>query len=230
MLSLWNHLDLLCRFPQVCSRYFLSETAMEGVLSGRKDFASSLVSLGFVQDSYVASLDQIQGIPINADADEFSTNARIVKAAICAGQSLFPQTFGIKVHKQETHLHGCVQGCSSHLFIILRLDHVNVRQYGILGICLSLCWWIGPWKFDGGWACCAIWLAQTYHTALKDLRTPCWETSRIKGFSDTVYRVLLKIYCKCRFLSCSTQGWASQWEVCRDPWWRVCSGCTSCQD
>lgn len=70
---------------QVTSKYFLSEPAMEGILSGRHDFAKALVELGFVSQTYLHTLNELPQNAAQTAVDEFSGNARIVKAAICAG-------------------------------------------------------------------------------------------------------------------------------------------------
>ena len=59
---------------------------MEGILSGRLDYAATLAELGFVPQSYLRDLESSQADAAAAgDLDEFSGNARIVKAALTAG-------------------------------------------------------------------------------------------------------------------------------------------------
>lgn len=67
---------------QVSKSYFLSEPAMEAVLAGREDYAASLADLGFASQSFV---DGLKTDSPRQRLDEYSSNARIVKAAICAG-------------------------------------------------------------------------------------------------------------------------------------------------
>ena len=67
------------------SQYFLSEAAMEGILSGRLDYAAKLADLGFVPQAYLRALESSQADAAAGDLDEFSGNARIVKAALTAG-------------------------------------------------------------------------------------------------------------------------------------------------
>lgn len=57
---------------------------MDGIQAGRKDFAASLAGLQFIPASYVEELDSAPAR--HTDLNEFSGNARVVKAAICAGE------------------------------------------------------------------------------------------------------------------------------------------------
>lgn len=72
---------------QVSKRLFLSEPALEAILAGRADFAAALSVMGFVDQDYLGNLGQGT---TEHKVDEFSGNARFVKAAICAGWSRLP--------------------------------------------------------------------------------------------------------------------------------------------
>ncbi len=61
---------------------------MEGILAGRSDYAAALVDLGFVSHSYCRGINDGQVDPTPLGPDEHSGNARIVKAALCAGADL----------------------------------------------------------------------------------------------------------------------------------------------
>jgi HrpA-like RNA helicase len=69
-----------------CDNNFLSQTALEGVLTQRADFAATLAELGFLTPDYWRSVKR--GIPPSCEAgtpDSNSRSKRIVKAALCAG-------------------------------------------------------------------------------------------------------------------------------------------------
>ena len=55
---------------------------MEAILAGRGDYAIALADLGFTRRSYQHSLHNGRA---NDRLDEYSGNARMVKAAMCAG-------------------------------------------------------------------------------------------------------------------------------------------------
>lgn len=64
---------------QVASERFISDAAMEATLRGRADFAGTLADMGFLPPGYPDNPRAAPGL------DEHSDNARVVKAAICAG-------------------------------------------------------------------------------------------------------------------------------------------------
>ena len=75
---------------QFCAENFLSESAMEAIQAGRADFASTLVEIGLLPASYQAPTQQQPGKGSSSDPelhafDQFCNNARVVKAALCAG-------------------------------------------------------------------------------------------------------------------------------------------------
>ena len=72
-------------WKQVSRRFFLSEPAMEAILAGRDDYAAALRDLGFSDDGFREAL---RASSSTHTLDEYSNNARIVKAAICAGAAL----------------------------------------------------------------------------------------------------------------------------------------------
>jgi len=72
----------------VGSELFLSEAAMEGILAGRSDYAAALVDLGFISHSYCRGINDGQTDTSPRSLDEHSDNARIIKAALCAGLRL----------------------------------------------------------------------------------------------------------------------------------------------
>jgi hypothetical protein len=69
----------------VGSELFLSEAAMEGILAGRSDYAAALVDLRFISHSYCRGINDGHADSSARGLDEHSDNARIVKAALCAG-------------------------------------------------------------------------------------------------------------------------------------------------
>ena len=58
---------------------------MAAILAGREDFASTLVELGFADKSFK---DALRTGSYGSSYDEYSENARIIKAALCAGTTL----------------------------------------------------------------------------------------------------------------------------------------------
>lgn len=58
---------------------------MEAILAGREDYAAALADLGFVDQGFQTAL---RAGSSEHQVDEFSGNARIVKAAVCAGKTL----------------------------------------------------------------------------------------------------------------------------------------------
>lgn len=80
---------------QLASESFVSDAAMEATLQGRADFAGTLADLGFLPRTYVNDACSTSGCDSDADGhaglDEYSGNARVIKAAICAGASVAPK-------------------------------------------------------------------------------------------------------------------------------------------
>lgn len=70
---------------QWASQNFVSDAAMEGTLQGRAEYAGILADLGFLPVSYVASCRN-SAHELDSHYDECSLNARVIKAAICAGE------------------------------------------------------------------------------------------------------------------------------------------------
>ena len=71
---------------QVASQMHLSDAAMEATLNGRAEYARILADLGFVTSEYAARCNS-PGTMEGADGqDAMSSNARVIKAAICAGE------------------------------------------------------------------------------------------------------------------------------------------------
>ena len=80
-----------CLRMQLASDSFISDTAMEATLQGRADYASILADLGFLPRTYVdtcSSSYRDGNGDSHAGLDEYSANARVIKAAICAGVRL----------------------------------------------------------------------------------------------------------------------------------------------
>ena len=72
---------------QVASQMSLSDAAMEATLSGRAEYACILADLGFVDSDYAARCN-MSGIQEDPDGQNaMSGNARVIKAAICAGKA-----------------------------------------------------------------------------------------------------------------------------------------------
>ncbi|GMH41213.1 hypothetical protein BSKO_09123 [Bryopsis sp. KO-2023] len=67
-----------------CRENFLSEDVMQATLSARKEFASILADIGFVSRDYAIQVGRGRSAddPIS---DEFASNSRFVRAALCAG-------------------------------------------------------------------------------------------------------------------------------------------------
>lgn len=72
---------------QAAAAQFVSDAAMEATVATRADFAGQLADLGFLSPAYArACADGTHPLPPEAAAfDDMSGNARIVKAALCAG-------------------------------------------------------------------------------------------------------------------------------------------------
>lgn len=68
---------------------FLSEAALEAVQAGRADFAATLTEIGLLPASYQAQLQHYQPAAGSQELhafDLFCNNARVIKAALCAGE------------------------------------------------------------------------------------------------------------------------------------------------
>lgn len=77
-----------CCAVQYCGQAFLSEAALEAVQAGRADFAATLTEIGLLPSSYQQHMRQTQSGSASQEPhafDQFCNNARIVKAALCAG-------------------------------------------------------------------------------------------------------------------------------------------------
>ena len=77
---------------------------MEGILAGRSDYAAALVDLGFVSHSYCRGINdgQVDSWPLGPD--EYSDNARIVKAALCAGTACLSNLYVSFSHELDVVL------------------------------------------------------------------------------------------------------------------------------
>ena len=71
---------------QVASQNFLSDAALEAALNNRADFAGILADLGFVSSAYAAHCNSANPMDDSYGQDAMSGNARVIKAAICAGE------------------------------------------------------------------------------------------------------------------------------------------------
>ena len=76
---------------QFCAHNFLSESALEAIEAGRAEFAATLMDMGLLPPSFRGWMQQQarSSLP-SADItlhefDSYCNNARIVKAALCAG-------------------------------------------------------------------------------------------------------------------------------------------------
>ena len=74
-------------FLQAASQMFLSDAAMEATLNGRAEYATILADLGFVSPDYAACCNTSDALGDACGQDDMSGNARVIKAAICAGES-----------------------------------------------------------------------------------------------------------------------------------------------
>ena len=71
---------------QVASQNFLSDAALEATLNNRADFAGILADLGFVSPAYAVHCNSANAVEDSYGQDAMSGNARVIKAAICAGE------------------------------------------------------------------------------------------------------------------------------------------------
>ena len=78
---------------QYCAQNFLSESALEAIEAGRAEFAATLMDMGLLPHSFHTWFDQQSksGTPGSQsephEFDAYCNNARIIKAALCAGTS-----------------------------------------------------------------------------------------------------------------------------------------------
>jgi hypothetical protein len=64
---------------------------MEATAAGRRDYANLLAELGFLPHAYAEQMgSRGPADGFTSPYDQFSDNARIVKAAMCAGQDYVP--------------------------------------------------------------------------------------------------------------------------------------------
>jgi hypothetical protein len=74
------------RRAQAAAANFIADAAMEATAASRADFAAQLADLGFLPAAYARACRDGGPMPAEAAAyDDHSGNARIVKAALCAG-------------------------------------------------------------------------------------------------------------------------------------------------
>ncbi len=78
---------------QWAAQNFVSDAAMEAALQGRAEYARILADLGFLPVGYAGACNNNAQNPSEeeyAHYDEYSSNARVIKAAICAGENSLP--------------------------------------------------------------------------------------------------------------------------------------------
>ena len=77
---------------QFCAQNFLSESALEAIEAGRAEFAATLMDMGLLPPSFRGWMQQQARSSLPSEDitlhefDSFCNNARIVKAALCAGE------------------------------------------------------------------------------------------------------------------------------------------------
>lgn len=85
-----HHYQQMTAAVQFCTQMFLSEAALEAVQAGRADFAATLTEIGLLPVSYQAQMQHNRSSLGSQEVhayDQFCNNARVVKAALCAGQA-----------------------------------------------------------------------------------------------------------------------------------------------
>ncbi len=76
---------------QFCTQNFLSESALEAIEAGRPEFAATLMDMGLLPPSFRGWMQQQARSSLPSgditlhEFDSYCNNARIVKAALCAG-------------------------------------------------------------------------------------------------------------------------------------------------
>lgn len=75
---------------------------------GRGEYAAALADLGFIDEAYARCIKRGNRQPESGDFDDFSDNARVVKAALCAGK-LSDHSILMCLFKWRF----CVQGCTT---------------------------------------------------------------------------------------------------------------------
>ncbi len=76
---------------QFCTQNFLSESALEAIEAGRAEFAATLMDMGLLPPSFRGWMQQQARSSLPSgditlhEFDSYCNNARIVKAALCAG-------------------------------------------------------------------------------------------------------------------------------------------------
>lgn len=96
---------------QAANQMFVSDAAMEVTLQGRAEYAGILAEFGFLPQQYAmtcndsgSSSNELKGIH-----DEYSGNARIIKAAICAGEKLISPLLHCFHLKSTCFLHAPIE-------------------------------------------------------------------------------------------------------------------------
>ena len=116
---------------QVASQSFLSDAALEATLNNRADFAGILADLGFVSPAYAAHCNSANAMEDSYGQDVMSGNARVIKAAICAGE--YSPLTSIEavptLHPKHSNAQSSMTGstpdrtCAGFYPSILRVDH-----------------------------------------------------------------------------------------------------------
>ena len=114
---------------QVATQMFLSDAAMEATLNGRAEYARILADLGFISPDYAMSCNSIDIPEDTHGQDAMSGNARVIKAAICAGTPATKRSFLSPIYivegRQLKPSRGVVSECSTHcvcVFCIISAD------------------------------------------------------------------------------------------------------------
>lgn len=97
---------------QAASQMYVSDAAMDATLNGRAEYARILADLGFVSREYAAHCNSPGTSEDVDDQDAMSRNARVIKAAICAGTTA--------LHRRAVRLYcACINiQCSEGLLIL----------------------------------------------------------------------------------------------------------------
>lgn len=88
----YSSVSIYLLWLQYCVQNFLSESALDAIEAGRAEFAATLMDMGLLPPSFQAWLHQQTKsavAPSDSEAHEFDAycnNARIIKAALCAGK------------------------------------------------------------------------------------------------------------------------------------------------
>lgn len=112
----------------MASQLHLSDAAMEATLNGRAEYARILADLGFVSSAYAARCNS-PDITEGADGqDAMSSNARVIKAAICAGKNATTEQAdcGVLPSSRRTWM-AQILGCRGYQNVVLRQSYCSVQ-------------------------------------------------------------------------------------------------------